>query len=37
MAPYFVVVLALALIGTVVTQLLRFIELRAQRWRYVPN
>ena len=37
MAPYFVVVLVLALIGTLVTQLLRLMEVRAQRWRYDPN
>jgi NitT/TauT family transport system permease protein len=37
MAPYFVVVLVLALIGSVVTQLLRSLELRAQRWRYQPG
>ncbi len=37
MAPYFVVVLVLALIGSVVTQLLRSLEVRAQRWRYVPG
>ncbi len=34
MAPYFVVVLVLALIGIVVTQFLRMLEFRAQRWRY---
>jgi hypothetical protein len=33
MAPYFVVVLLLALVGAVVTQLLRQIEVRAGRWR----
>lgn len=37
MAPYFVVVLVLAVIGSVVTQLLRMLELRAQRWRYDPS
>jgi NitT/TauT family transport system permease protein len=37
MAPYFVVVLVLAFIGSVVTQLLRMLELRAQRWRYDPS
>jgi ABC-type nitrate/sulfonate/bicarbonate transport system permease component len=34
MAPYFVVVLMLATIGTVVTQGLRVIEARTERWRY---
>jgi NitT/TauT family transport system permease protein len=34
MAPYFVVVLTLAAIGTVVTQALRILERRADRWRY---
>ena len=34
MAPYFVVVLTLALIGGVVTQSLRLIEKRMERWRY---
>ena len=34
MAPYFVVVLVLAVIGSIVTQLLRMLEFRAQRWRY---
>jgi NitT/TauT family transport system permease protein len=33
MAPYFVVVLVLALVGAVVTQVLRHLELRASRWR----
>jgi len=33
MAPYFVVVLVLALVGAVVTQILRHLELRASRWR----
>jgi NitT/TauT family transport system permease protein len=33
MAPYFVVVLVLALVGSVVTQALRLLELRASRWR----
>ncbi len=33
MAPYFVVVLVLALVGGVVTQALRLLELRASRWR----
>ena len=33
MAPYFVVVLVLALVGAVVTQILRLLELRASRWR----
>lgn len=37
MAPYFVVVLVLALIGSVVTQLLRMVEARAQRWRSDPS
>ena len=37
MAPYFVVVLVLALIGSLVTQLLRMVENRAQRWRYQPG
>ncbi len=36
MAPYFVVVLVLASIGVIVTQLLRAAEARAQRWRYDP-
>jgi NitT/TauT family transport system permease protein len=34
MAPYFVVVLVLATIGTVVTQGLRLVEQRMDRWRY---
>ena len=34
MAPYFVVVLVLATIGTLVTQALRLIEARTERWRY---
>jgi NitT/TauT family transport system permease protein len=34
MAPYFVVVLVLAAIGTLVTQGLRLIEVRIERWRY---
>jgi NitT/TauT family transport system permease protein len=34
MAPYFVVVLVLAAIGTLVTQGLRLIEARIDRWRY---
>lgn len=34
MAPYFVVVLVLAAIGTLVTQGLRLVELRMDRWRY---
>jgi ABC-type nitrate/sulfonate/bicarbonate transport system permease component len=34
MAPYFVVVLMLATIGTIVTQGLRVIEARTDRWRY---
>jgi ABC-type nitrate/sulfonate/bicarbonate transport system permease component len=34
MAPYFVVVLVLAAIGTLVTQALRLIEVRIERWRY---
>jgi ABC-type nitrate/sulfonate/bicarbonate transport system permease component len=34
MAPYFVVVLILATIGTLVTQALRLIEARTERWRY---
>jgi ABC-type nitrate/sulfonate/bicarbonate transport system permease component len=33
MAPYFVVVLVLALVGSLVTQALRLVELRASRWR----
>jgi NitT/TauT family transport system permease protein len=33
MAPYFVVVLVLALIGVAVTQVHRLLELRASRWR----
>jgi NitT/TauT family transport system permease protein len=33
MAPYFVVVLVLALIGGLVTQALRYLELRSARWR----
>ena len=37
MAPYFVVVLVLAVIGTVVTQALRLIEVRTERWRYDGN
>jgi NitT/TauT family transport system permease protein len=37
MAPYFVVVLVLALIGSTVTQLLRMLETRTQRWRYNPG
>jgi NitT/TauT family transport system permease protein len=34
MAPYFVVVLVLAAIGVLVTQGLRLIEVRIERWRY---
>lgn len=34
MAPYFVVVIVLALIGLIVTQFLRLLELRMERWRY---
>jgi NitT/TauT family transport system permease protein len=34
MAPYFVVVFVLASIGTIVTQGLRVIEARTERWRY---
>jgi NitT/TauT family transport system permease protein len=34
MAPYFVVILVLATIGTLVTQGLRVIEARTERWRY---
>jgi NitT/TauT family transport system permease protein len=34
MAPYFVVVLVLACIGILVTQLLRMLESRSQRWRF---
>lgn len=34
MAPYFVVVLVLAAIGTLVTQGLRHVEIRMSRWRY---
>jgi NitT/TauT family transport system permease protein len=34
MAPYFVVVLVLAAIGTLVTQGLRLVEARIDRWRY---
>jgi NitT/TauT family transport system permease protein len=37
MAPYFVVVLLLATIGIAITQLLRMLEIRAQRWRYDPG
>lgn len=37
MAPYFVVVLVLAGIGTLVTQALRLIEIRTERWRYDGN
>jgi ABC-type nitrate/sulfonate/bicarbonate transport system permease component len=37
MAPYFVVVFVLASIGVIVTQLLRGLEARAQRWRYDPT
>ena len=33
MAPYFVVVLVLALIGSAVTYALRLLELRFSRWR----
>jgi NitT/TauT family transport system permease protein len=34
MAPYFVVVLTLALIGGAISQALRILELRMDRWRY---
>ena len=34
MAPYFVVVFVLAAIGTLVTQGVRLIEVRIERWRY---
>jgi NitT/TauT family transport system permease protein len=34
MAPYFVVVLTLAAIGALITQALRFVEVRIDRWRY---
>jgi hypothetical protein len=34
MAPYFVVIFVLATIGTLVTQGLRVIEARTERWRY---
>jgi NitT/TauT family transport system permease protein len=34
MAPYFVVVFVLALIGTTVSQSLRLVETRIDRWRY---
>lgn len=37
MAPYFVVVLTLALIGGVVAQTLRVLESRADRWRYTGD
>jgi ABC-type nitrate/sulfonate/bicarbonate transport system permease component len=37
MAPYFVVVLVLAGIGTLVTTALRLIEARTERWRYDGN
>ena len=37
MAPYFVVVLVLASIGILVTQSLRMLESRAQRWRFDPS
>jgi len=37
MAPYFVVVLVLASIGVLVTQSLRMLETRAQRWRFDPS
>ena len=37
MAPYFVVVLVLAGIGTLVTQALRLVEIRTERWRYDGN
>jgi NitT/TauT family transport system permease protein len=36
MGEYFVVVLTLALIGVVVTEVLRLIETRLNRWRQVP-
>lgn len=36
MAPYFVVVLVLALIGGIVTAALRRLEMRASRWRTRP-
>ena len=35
MAEYFVVVLALALIGVIVTEILRYAEVRVSRWREV--
>ena len=35
MAEYFVVVLVLALIGVIVTEGLRYAELRVSRWREV--
>lgn len=34
MAPYFVVVLSLSVVGVIVTQSLRFLETRMDRWRY---
>lgn len=34
MAPYFVVVLTLALIGALISQALRLLEARMDRWRY---
>ncbi len=34
MAPYFVVVLILSVVGVIVTQALRFLETRMDRWRY---
>ncbi len=37
MAPYFVVVLVLAAIGTLVTSALRLLEVRTERWRYDGN
>lgn len=34
MAPYFVVVLTLGLVGVAVTQVVRILEIRLSRWRY---
>jgi NitT/TauT family transport system permease protein len=34
MAPYFVIVLVLAAIGVIITQALRAVEIRMERWRY---
>jgi NitT/TauT family transport system permease protein len=33
MAPYFVVVVALAIVGIIVTEIVRLIEARLTRWR----